>query len=90
MMTDSDILDALTKVLRSVFENEHIRLTPTTTSDDIAEWDSMTNVAMTVEVEHEFRVKFKTTEMEELRDIGELVALVKRRLEVDRCRAVTP
>lgn len=79
-MSDQDILNALTKVLRSVFDNEHIALTSNTTADDITEWDSMTNIAMTVEVEHEFRVKFKTAEMEELRDIGELVSLVKSRL----------
>ena len=56
-------------------------MNPGTTASEITEWDSMTNIAMTVEVEHEFRVKFKTAEMEELHNIGDLVALVRSRLE---------
>jgi len=67
-VTDTDILKALNDVFRRVFEDRSIELTPSMTADDIAGWDSMTQITLAVEIEHTLHVKFKTSEMEKLRD----------------------
>lgn len=40
----------------------------------------MTQITLAVEIEHALGVKFKTSEMEEMRNIGDLVGLVRTHL----------
>jgi acyl carrier protein len=79
-VTDNDILEKLNEIFRRVLEDASISLTPSTTADDVPGWDSMTQITLAVEIEHALKVKFKTSEMENMRDIGDLVALVKSHL----------
>jgi len=79
---EKKILVELTDIFRTVFEDDSIVLDLHITQDDIPQWDSMAHVTLVVEVEHRFGVKFKTAEVEELRDVGELVALIKARSAV--------
>ncbi|HET8995340.1 MAG TPA: acyl carrier protein [Acetobacteraceae bacterium] len=79
-MTDNEILGALNAIFRHVLDDPSIALTPSTTADDVPGWDSMTQITLAVEIEHALGVKFKTSEMEEMRNIGDLVALVHTHL----------
>lgn len=81
-MSNADILAQLTEIFRRIFENPSISLQPSMTADDIPGWDSMANIMLAAEIEHQFNVKFKTAEMEELRDIGQLLALIRSRVAV--------
>ena len=67
-------------MFRQVLEDDSIQLTPTTTADDVEEWDSMNHIFIVVELEKRFGVKFQAAEMEELKNVGELAALVKQKL----------
>jgi acyl carrier protein len=79
-MTEPELYDALHQVFRQVLEDETLVLTPTTTADDVEGWDSMNHIFIVVELETRFGVKFQAAEMEELKNVGELVALVKEKL----------
>lgn len=79
-MTDTEIHDVLTTVFRQVLEDDTIQLTPTTTADDVDGWDSMNHIFIVVELEKRFGIKFHAAEMEELKNIGELSALVQQKL----------
>ena len=81
-MTDNDILEALNGIVRRVLEDPAIVLTPATTADDVPGWDSMTQITLAVEIEHELKVRFKTSEMEKMQNIGELVSLLRARMAV--------
>jgi acyl carrier protein len=81
-MTDHDILDQLTAVFRNVFEDPTITLRPETNADDIPEWDSMSQITLTVEIEHAFHMKIRSAEMEELQNVGELITLIRARAPV--------
>ena len=76
-MTDNDILEVLNGIFRRVLEEPGIVLTPATTADDVPGWDSMTQITLAVEIEHELKVKFRTSEMEKMQNIGELVSLLR-------------
>lgn len=52
---------------------------PETTADDIAGWDSMSQVRLAVEVEHRFTIKIKSAKMEEMRSVRGLLALIRER-----------
>ena len=79
-MTDVEISDQLRDVFRQVLEDDTLELTPETTADDVDGWDSMNHIFIVVELEKRFGVKFQAAEMEELKNVGELAALVKHKL----------
>lgn len=79
-MTDDEILPRLTGIFREVFDDPTIVLHPDTTADDIAGWDSLSQVTLAVEIKHQLKVKLKSAEMGELRSVRQLVGLIKERL----------
>ena len=79
-MTEAEIYATLNEVFHEVLEDDTISLTPTTTAEDVEGWDSMNHIFIVVELEKRFGIKFQAAEMEELKDVGELVALVRRKL----------
>jgi len=79
-MTDSDILAKITDVVRDQLDNEDILLTPTSEARQVDGWDSLAHVRIMIAVEEEFGVRFQTTEITSLKNVGGLVDLVKSRL----------
>ena len=78
-MTDSELYAALNEIFRQVLDDESINLEPSMTAEDVAGWDSMNHIFVVVEIERRFAVKFQAAEMEELKNVGELAELVRRK-----------
>ncbi len=78
-MTEAETYDQLNAVFRQVLEDDAIELTPGTTAEDVEGWDSMNHIFIVVELEKRFGVKFQAAEMEELKNVGELAALLKQK-----------
>jgi acyl carrier protein len=78
-MTEQEIYNTLTEIFRNVLEDDTIVLKPDTTADNVEGWDSMNHIFLLVEIETRFGIKFQAAEMEELKNVGELVALVQKR-----------
>ena len=71
----------LTGVFRRIFDDDQVSITPETTADDVEGWDSLTHIQLLVSIEKEFRgVKFNTGEVAGLRNVGEMVSLIAKRL----------
>lgn len=79
-MTDAEILQKLTGIFRDVFDDDSLVLTEQTTADDVDEWDSFNHINIIVATEAGFRIKFQTAEIEGLKNVGHLVALIQRKL----------
>ena len=79
-MDEQTILAKLTEIFREVFEDDAIVLTRATTAEDIPQWDSMNHITIVVETERRFGIKFRTAEIEELKNVGELADLVAAKL----------
>jgi acyl carrier protein len=75
-MTRDEILSRLSSIFREVFDRDDLELTRNTSADDIEQWDSMNHVILIVAVEMRFDIKFQTAEIEELKNVGELVDLI--------------
>ena len=72
-MTDQDVLDACTQVLRDLLLDDSIVLTMTTRRDDVANWDSLAYISFMVAVETKFGVKFGVAEIESFENVGAIV-----------------
>jgi acyl carrier protein len=68
-MTDSEILERLTRIFRQIFDDDAIVLTDETTAADIHEWDSFNHINIIVAVEQDCGIKFQTAETEELKNV---------------------
>jgi acyl carrier protein len=79
MMTREDIYAVLTEILREIFDDPNVIATPELSASDIPEWDSFNHINLVVATEMRLGVKFRTSEIEELRNVGEFVALIERK-----------
>jgi acyl carrier protein len=79
-MTDPELYAALNEIFRQVLDNDTITLDPSMTAEDVEGWDSMNHIFIVVEIEKRFGVKFQAAEMEELKNVGELAALVREKV----------
>ncbi len=79
-MTEAEIYSQLTTIFRDLFDDEAIVLTPETTAADIEDWDSFNHINLIVAVEQKFGIKFKTAELEEMHNVGHLVAMIEKKL----------
>jgi len=79
-MDDVAILRRVEDVVRDQLDDEAIALTPTTRADEVDGWDSLAHVRIMIAVEEEFGVRFQTSEITSLKNVGGLVELVKARI----------
>ena len=79
-MQTSEIYEVLNEVFRDVFDDDSIRLESTTVAADVKGWDSMNHINLIVATEARLGIKFRTAEMEAMKNVGEFVAVIARRL----------
>lgn len=76
-METAAIMERLEVIFRDVLENDNITLQPTTTADDIAEWDSLNHIRLVVAIEKAFSIRFTTYEIQQWKNLGEMIASIK-------------
>jgi len=77
-LADSEpIFQKLNKIFREVFDDDNLVVKPQTSAADIPDWDSVNHIRLIVSIESEFRVRFAVNEIEELKDVGDLVKLLQ-------------
>ena len=78
-MSRDEILHEIRGVMADVFDLDLDAddVTADTTANDIEEWDSLSHIRLIVAVERKFKVKFTNSEIEQLKRVGDLVALIE-------------
>ena len=69
----------LNEIFADLFDDDSIVLTPESTADQIEQWDSLHHITLMVAVESRFGIKFKTAELEGLRNVGHLVEMIEQK-----------
>jgi len=78
-MTKEEIYPRLTEIFRDVFDDESLVATPEMTASDVKEWDSVNHITLMVAIEEEFGVKFKTAEVEKMKNVGQMVEHIEEK-----------
>jgi acyl carrier protein len=73
----SDLYSRLERIFQDIFDREVV-LTPGLTSADVEGWDSFAQIDLTLAIESEFGVKFKTSELEKMQSVGDLASFIER------------
>lgn len=79
-MTKKIIKEQLEVIYREVFDNDEIVLDDEMTANDIEEWDSLTHLRMIMQVEKIFKIKFTTSEMKKMSNVGVLINFIFEKL----------
>jgi acyl carrier protein len=78
-MDESKIYARLAEIFRDVFDEDPIILTPELSAKDVDGWDSLTHIRLILTIEKAFKIKFSTSEIGKLANVGGLVALIEAR-----------
>jgi acyl carrier protein len=79
-MDESQIYARLAEIFRDVFDDDSIEVTRELSAKDVDGWDSLNHIRLILTVEKAFKVKFSTAEVGKLKQVGDLVALIKSRV----------
>jgi acyl carrier protein len=78
-MTQTEILDRLQLIFRDVLDNDSLVVTRQSTAYNTANWDSLAHINLIDSVQDEFHVKFALGELEEMKEVGDLVDLILKK-----------
>ncbi|MFN3424222.1 MAG: acyl carrier protein [Novosphingobium meiothermophilum] len=79
-MERSAITAQLTEIMIDVFDLDELEYRDDLSAADIEEWDSLSNIRFMVAVEKEFGFRLSNSEIESLKNVGEMVDLIERKL----------
>jgi acyl carrier protein len=78
-METNEIVSRLTPIFRDVFSDDELVVREDMTAADVPTWDSLSNINMIIAVEKTFGVKFSIKDVRSLKNVGELLELIKRK-----------
>jgi acyl carrier protein len=66
-------------IFQDVFDEPGLKITAETTASDVPGWDSLTNINLIFAIEREFKIKFALGEIQELKNVGEMFTLIRKK-----------
>lgn len=79
-MTREEVYENLNEVFQDVFDDEEIVVNDNTTAEDIEDWDSLEHINLIVAIEEKFGMKFSMAEVTGLKNVGEMVDVILKKL----------
>jgi acyl carrier protein len=77
-MTDGEIYEQLTEIIRDVLMNFDLVLRPDLTAKEVDGWNSYKMIQIIVAVESHFGLKVKSKELDDLENVGDLATLIRK------------
>ncbi|NBH85354.1 acyl carrier protein [bacterium C-53] len=79
-MSRQEVFDEVQKIFQAVFDDDELMISDSTNSDDIEDWDSLEHINLIIAMEKRFQLKFDIKEVGKLKDVGEMIDLIERKL----------
>ena len=71
--------EKLETIFRKVLEDDELVLRDDLTAHDVENWDSLAHINLILRIEDAFGVKFNITEVNELRCVGDIISLLRKK-----------
>jgi acyl carrier protein len=77
-----DLLEQAQDIFRDVFDQPALVITRESNSSTVEDWDSLAHVNLVTAIERRYKVKFALGELQDLKNVGDLLDLLNKRLAV--------
>jgi acyl carrier protein len=78
------IAERVQAIFRDVFDDSELRIDRSTSAATVPGWDSLAHVNLVGAIQEEFKVKFALGELEQLKNVGDLLDLIERKIGAKR------
>ena len=78
---NKEIYSILSKIFNDIFDIKKFRLKKTTSAKDISNCDSINNLKLIIILEKEFKIKFDPDEIVEIKNVGELIKSIEKKIK---------
>jgi acyl carrier protein len=78
-----DLISELNNIFRNIFEDEDLVVRRETTAADVPGWDSLQHVSLILRVESRFGIRLSSSEVADLKSVGDLIDIIKRERHLD-------
>ncbi|ETT12302.1 phosphopantetheine attachment domain protein [Fusobacterium sp. CM21] len=73
--------ERLQEIFRDIFDDEELIIREDMSANDIEDWDSLAQINLIIAIEKEFKVKFNLEEVSSLKNIGEMLELLSKKIK---------
>ena len=74
------ILEQLQPIFQDVLDQPDLVITRQSDASSVEDWDSLAHVNIVTAIERRFKVRFALGELQELKNVGDMVDLIKAKL----------
>lgn len=76
-----DVHARLQDIFRDIFDSANLVIDRSTSAKDIEDWDSLSHINLIVAIEKDFKIEFALGELQDLKNVGEMMDLIKKKVE---------
>jgi acyl carrier protein len=75
-----NILEEVQEIFRDVLDQPDLVLTRSSNASNVDDWDSLAHINLVTSIEKRYKIKFALGELQELKDVGDMIDLIKAKL----------
>jgi acyl carrier protein len=75
-----NILEEVQEIFRDVLDQPDLVLTRESNAHNIEDWDSLAHINLVTGIEKRYKIKFALGELQDLKDVGDMIDLIKVKL----------
>jgi acyl carrier protein len=77
-------MERVQTIFQDVFDDTELRIDRSSSAATVPGWDSLTHVNLVGAIQEEFKIKFALGELEQLKNVGDLLDLMERKINSRR------
>jgi acyl carrier protein len=78
-MDSAAVIQELQPIFADILDQPDVRLSPESNASNVDGWDSLAHINLVMAIEKRYRIKFALGELQDLKNLGEMVALIQRK-----------
>lgn len=75
-----NLLEELQDIFRDILDQPDLILTRESNAHNVEDWDSLAHINLVTAIERKYKIKFALGELQELKNVGDMVDLIKLKL----------
>ena len=75
-----NLLEELQTIFRYILDQPGLVLTRASNANNVEDWDSLSHINLVTSIEKRYKIKFTLGELQEMKDVGDMIDLIKVKL----------